>query len=186
MDLPSHALWTFAVEKIFWPDFFKTHHPFLFFSLLFAILPDLIHDVPYTILVLINKNKLGLKGIKSVIHFAYDVNRNQPLKYQALFPQVARLGFFSHSFITFLLAAIMLNLIYPPLFWPFVVGYGSHLLVDVPLHNDYFSSKPLYPFHQLTIPGIITWYNTKNFQKYNYTALIAVFLLLILFNRGFK
>ncbi len=184
MDLPSHALWTYVLEKAVAPEFIKTHRPFLFFSLLFAAFPDLITDAPYFIAILCSKNKLGLKSLKEVLNFAYDLNHNRSLEYEALFPWSARLGFFSHSFGVYFFIAIILNFACPLLFWPFVIGYGSHLLIDVPLHRGYFSSQPFYPFSQLTIPGWKDWYHIRNFQKYNYLLLAVCFIILITINHG--
>src|SRR4051812_27004866 len=105
MDLPSHAFWTYALEKIALPEA-NASRSFLFFSLLFAVLPDLIHDTPYAISILWNKKKLGLKNIKDAVRFAYDINHNRPAQYQNLFPLCAQLSFYSHSFLIYSLVGL--------------------------------------------------------------------------------
>ena len=185
MDSPSHALWTYALEKSFWPEFVKTNPGFLFVSLFFSILPDLIVDAPFVLYLLFNKHKYHLKTFKEIINFGYTIIQQKPLEYETLFPWSAKTAFYSHSFLTYFLIAIILKLAYPETFLPFVVGYGIHLLIDIPLHNDYFSSKPFYPLSKIKIPGWLTWYHTKNFQKYNYALLALVYIILLSLNHGF-
>jgi len=181
MDSPSHALWTYALEKSLWPEYLKDNPFFLFSSLFFSVLPDLVVDIPLVVYLIFKKSRFDLKNLKQIIIFAYDIVRNRPEDYQKLFPWSFKTAFYSHSFLVCLICVLILNFAYPKALLPFVFGYGMHLLVDLPLHNDHFASKPLYPLSNFTIAGWLTWYKTKNFQKYNYFLLLAVYLTLFLY-----
>ena len=56
----------------------------------------------------------------------------------------------------------------------FSIGYLSHIVWDIPTHTKEWASKPLYPFHSLTIEGIDNWW--KN--RYMLGGMLLIWILL--------
>lgn len=181
MDLPSHVLWTYALEKITAPTFIDSHPKFVLASLFFSALPDLLETTPFLIYLTLHRKKLNLKNFRSILAFAVDVNHNRQEDYNFQFPWAARISFYTHSFLLYVIFSVLFYLFLHWLFLPFVIGYGLHLFSDIFFHNDYFSTRPLYPLSNFSIPGLFTWYRVRNFGKYNYGLLAVLYLILFLF-----
>ncbi len=181
MDLPSHVLWTYALERVTAPNFVNSNLEFVLASLFFAALPDLLESTPFLIYLTLHRKKYNLKKLVSVYSFAIDINHNRQNEYDASFPWAAKISFYTHSFLLFILFALLLRSFSHWLSFSFLIGYGLHLFIDVFLHKDYFASKPLYPLSNFSIYGFITWYKTKNFSKYNYSLLFLTYLMLFWF-----
>lgn len=181
MDLPSHILYTYAAEKVSLPPFIIDKPSFVTASLVFSAMPDILESVPFLTYLYLNKKILNLKNIKEVITFASDLTHNRPAEYENRFKWASDISFYSHSYLVYALISIILYFYVNWLFLPFVIGYGFHLLTDMFVHNDYFSSRPLYPLSNFRIPGFFTWYKEKKFIKYNYGFLAVIYALMLLF-----
>lgn len=180
MDLPSHVLYTYAAEKVFLSNYIKNNPEFIFTSLVSVSLPDILESTPFLIYLYINKDKYNLKNIKSVISYAADITHNRPLEYQKKFSWAAKISFYTHSFLIYITISILFYLYLLPLFLPFLIGYGLHLITDLFMHNDFFTSRPFYPITNASIPGIFTWYKSRKFIIYNYIILAVIYFYIII------
>jgi hypothetical protein len=178
MDLPAHVLYTYALEKIAMPILVDNNPQFVFTSLVFSALPDLLESTPFLIYLAFNRSKFGLKNLRSIVAFAIDISHNRPSQYEIEFPWAVQVSFLTHSFLLYAVFSFLFYLFFYPLFLPFLIGYGFHLFVDIFMHDDYFSSRPLYPISNFSIHGIFTWYKVRNFSIYNYVLLFFVYLTL--------
>jgi len=179
MDLPSHVLYTYALEKVSLSSNFLNKPDFVISSLIFSTAPDILESVPFLIYLFFNKRKLKLNNLKEIVVFAADLTHNRPIEYEKNFKWASQISFYSHSFLVYVCMAVILYFCINWLFLPFVIGYGFHLLTDMFVHNDYFSSRPLYPLINFKIPGLFTWYKEKMFLKYNYSLLTLIYVIII-------
>src|SRR3989338_3376631 len=99
MDMPSHVLWTYAIEKAAFPQFIAGHHEFVVASLVFSALPDVLETKPFLIYLLFNQKKFNLNGLKSVVDFAWEINHNMQDEYHNRFNWAAQISFHTHSFL---------------------------------------------------------------------------------------
>lgn len=179
MDLPSHVLYTYAVEKVSLPYYLIDKPGLITASLIFSAAPDVLESVPFLIYLYLNKKRLNLKNIKEVVSFAVEITHNRPMEYENKFKWASRISFYSHSYLVYVLLALIIYFYVNWSFLPFVIGYGLHLFTDILAHNDYFSSRPLYPLSNFKIPGLFTWYKEKKFIRYNYAILAVVYVFII-------
>lgn len=180
MDLPSHVLYTYVAEKVFLSEYVNVNPDFIFISLVSSSLPDLLESTPFLVYLYINKDKYDLKNIKSVINYATDITHNRQFEYQEKFPWAAKMSFYTHSFLIYIIISILLYLYLLPVFLPFFIGYGLHLITDLFVHNDFFASRPFYPLTNISMPGLFTWYKSKKFIMYNYIILAIIYFYILI------
>ena len=179
MDLPSHLLYTYAFEKLVTPALVVGNPKFIMASLTFSAIPDILETTPFLIYLVFNRKKYGLKNIKSIIAFTADINHNRQDEYSKNFAWASKISFYTHSFLVYIIIAVLLYFWGSWLFLPFVIGLGLHLLTDMFMHDDYFSARPLYPVSNFYVPGFFTWYKQRNFSKYNYALLVLIYIALL-------
>jgi len=134
----------------------------------------------FGIYIYINKKQYNLKNLASVLSFVTNINHVKQKEYALKFPWAAKISFYTHSFLLSACFGGILYFISSYLFLSFLIGYFFHLLIDILLHNDFFSSKPLYPLSNFTIRGFMTWYKVKNFLAYNFGLLMVLYLAMFL------
>lgn len=78
-----------------------------------------------------------------------------------------------HTAWMFLFIAILFSLFLPTIAFPFLLGYGSHLLLESLDASDYW---PLYPYKKLNIKGPIKYYSV--FELLFAIGLLVLFFLL--------
>lgn len=183
MNLPSHILYTYASEKIFIPNYINENQDFVLFSLIFTSLPDLLESIPFIFYLYIKKHKYGLKNFRSIVNYASNITHNKPLEYEKEFHWASKISFYTHSFFVYIVVSIVLYIFFNNIFYPFLFGYGIHLLIDLFTHNDFFSIRPLYPVNNFSIPGFITWYKSKKFIIYNSIILFVLYLIIFCVNK---
>lgn len=180
MDLPSHILYTYAVEKVSLPTYLIDKPVFVTTSLVFSSVPDILESTPFLIYLYINKKKLNLNNFREIVSFATEITHNRPTEYENKFKWAANISFYTHSYLVYSLIALIMYLYINWLFLPFVIGYGFHLFIDMFVHNDYFSSRPMYPLSNFKIPGLLTWYKEKKFIRYNYAILAFIYVVMVI------
>lgn len=180
MDLPAHLLWTYALERTVAPEFIVSHPEFVIASLFFSALPDLFESAPFLLFIIWHRKKYQLKNLSSILAFVVRINHIKQNEYSGKFPWAAKMSFYTHSFLLSAFFAIFLYFVFKWLFIAFLIGYCLHLFIDIFLHKDFFSARPLYPLSNFTVKGLITWYKVKNFSTYNYSLLAVVYLILII------
>ena len=179
MDLPSHILWTYILERVVISNSVNSSPKFVLTSLFFAALPDILESTPFIVYLALHRKKYGLKNFKSIFSFVIDITHNKQDEYDTNFPWAAKISFYTHSFLMSTVFALLLLNFSKWLFFSFLVGYGFHLLADVFLHKDYFSSRPFYPLNNFSIHGFVTWYKIKIFSRYNYGLLLITYYLFL-------
>lgn len=65
--------------------------------------------------------------------------------------------------------------------WP-MLGWGLHILIDLPTHPDFYHTPFLFPLSDYRFTGGISWAHPK-FMLINYSLLIAVYLGLTIYQR---
>ena len=139
MDLPSHLLYTYAVEKVSVPVYISNHPDFVVSSLIFSCLPDIFETTPFLVYLYFNQKKYSLDGFKSIINFSTDITHNRSEEYVKNFKWASNISFYTHSYLVYIFIALILYFYTNWLFLPFIAGYGFHLFTDMLVHNDYFS-----------------------------------------------
>ncbi|MEK6955625.1 MAG: hypothetical protein AABW52_03115 [Nanoarchaeota archaeon] len=160
MDIFAHALWTYALFRIF------NKKKYAISGAIFGVLPDLVAFIPFFFYMLINN-----------IHFQRDAS---------IFPHYTLIAYnITHSFIIFLVSFIVVYLILRKIALP-MLGWGLHILIDIPSHTaDFFPTPFLWPISNLTISGI-SWAD-KYFMIFNYSLIILVYSYISLIKeRNFK
>lgn len=178
MDLPAHVLWTYAVKNVAFPATIKDFG--ILSTLIFSALPDIIESAPFVAYLLFKGGVWRLAGVRRLIVYAFDISHTNQRELEEKFPWVTKLSFSVHSFFTYLIVAVGFWFFVPVLFLPFLFGWGLHIVIDLFLHNDFFSARPFYPFSVIRVKGFTTWYKNKKFVMYNYAFLVLIYLLLFL------
>jgi membrane-bound metal-dependent hydrolase YbcI (DUF457 family) len=84
---------------------------------------------------------------------------------------------FSHSFSVMALMFGILSLIFSRLYFPLLLGWGLHLLIDILIHKDsVFRQRPLYPLSNRTVRGYV-WHGEAKFVILNWALIIIIALL---------
>ena len=153
MDIFAHALWTYALFRIF----NKKKHAIS--GAIFGVLPDLVAFVPFFFYMFFNN-----------IQFQKDYS---------IFPGYTLIAYnITHSFIIFLVTLIVIYIILRKIAWP-VLGWGLHIVIDIPSHTtDFFTTPFLWPISNLTISGI-SWSN-KYFMIINYSLIVLIYCYILL------
>ncbi len=149
MDILAHYLWTYAIARFARIKKAKT-------TGLFGILPDLMSfGILVAFLLIMGQFEFG----KPHTH--------------AIPPYVYHLYDWTHSLVVFGAAMMAVLLITKQLYMP-MLGWGIHILIDIPTHSSRFFPTPfLWPFSDFTFGGI-SW-GTPWFMLLNYSALAAVY-----------
>ena len=136
-----------------------------------AALPDVFQMIPVLLWWL-----LGAGSFEAIRAFAISVPGQEPV----LPPMVLAISHTLHCSLHSALVAGLVTLLvwrFKPWFLIPVLGWWSHIVIDVFTHSaDYYASPVLYPLTERGFDGI-AW-NTPWFMVVNYLALAVVSLLL--------
>lgn len=149
MDVISHALWANALFR---------NKKWVSLGILFGILPD-----------------AGFLPIISYVLFA------TPLQYEKAFssiPQYIFVPYFLlHSFVTLGIVALIF-FVWAKEYLPALWGWFLHIVIDIPVHDGFFTTRFIYPISDYGINGI-PWTNVWVFAG-NYLALGCVYLYFLI------
>lgn len=137
-----------------------------------AALPDVFQMIPVLLWGL-----LGAGSFEAIRAFAISVPGQEPVLPSMVFVVSHTLHCSFHSA---LVASLVTLLVwrYKPLFLIPVLGWWSHIVIDVFTHSaDYYASPVLYPLTERGFDGI-AW-NTPWFMVVNYLALAVVGMVLL-------
>ncbi len=178
MDVFAHTLWTNALFHIK----YAKQRRLRYLAAFFGVVPDLLGFTPLFIYLLVSGEMFDGERL----HFLYGTNWTYG------FAQDAYL--FTHSFVIFLICLLLVtfigNLILKskqgPLykfwvFWP-MLGWGLHILIDIPTHPDFYHTPFLYPLSDFRNEHGVSWAH-PTFMIMNYSLLIAVYLGLYFYQR---
>ena len=172
MDIVAHALWAgtgMAAARRRWPVATRV----LVVTMTLAALPDLFHLFP-----IMGWSILGDGSMATLRAWAVAVPGQEPW----LPPMVLFLSHHLHCIAhSALVAGAVTWLMWVVIgsFWIPLVGWWSHIVIDVFTHSqDYYPSPVFYPITEQGFDGI-AW-NTPWFVVLNYTALGACALWLLL------
>ena len=153
MDVISHALWANALFR---------NKKWAGLGIFFGIFPD-----------------VGFLPIILYVLFA------TPLPYEEAFssiPQYIFIPYFLlHSFVALGIVALIL-FIWAKEYLPALWGWFLHIIIDIPVHDGFFSTRFIYPISNYGISGI-PWTNGWIFVG-NYLALGGVYLYLLIEQMG--
>jgi hypothetical protein len=158
MDIISHGLWATV-------PFYKrrSYKPRLAF--LFGVLPDIAAFAPQFLFLLVARPALsGFRG-----HLPPDL----------VHPFTYMFYSFTHSLVIFGAVFLAVFFIRRGKFLWEMSGWGLHILLDIPTHNnDFFLTPFLWPISDFHINGT-SWIYPK-FLAANYTLLAAIYIILTL------
>jgi LexA-binding, inner membrane-associated putative hydrolase len=176
MDIVAHGLWAglgLVAARRRWPSIERRT---VAAAVALAALPDLAQLLP-----LLTEAVLGGEGWAVIWHYANATPGQEPPMSQRLQWVTHHLHCLMHSAVV---AAAVSVLLWAALrrFWVPLVGWWSHIVIDVFTHSaDFYPAPVLYPFTQRGFDGI-AW-NTTSFMVANYTALALAALALALTRR---
>jgi hypothetical protein len=176
MDIFAHALWAgagVALARRRWPIAPRTAA----LTVLLAVLPDVLHLLPIMAWWVFGDGSMAVLRA-----YAFAVPGQEP----ALPPVVHMLSHHLHCIMHSAIVAGALTLLLwrlRPALWIALLGWWSHIVIDVFTHSARFYASPvLYPITERGFDGI-AW-NTPWFALLNYTALLALAAWLALSRRS--
>ncbi len=151
MDFFSHGLWAYLIFR---------KYEWKYLGLLFAILPDL------------------LFGIPALIYFAF---RKSP-PYHAFISETSliyKLYYLFHSPLTMFFCFFISSLFIGRFFYPLLLGWGMHVVIDFLTHQSIAPPRPFYPISSLEVKGLISW-GEPWFLALNYSLLIISYTYILI------
>lgn len=151
MDIFAHGLWSYAI--------FHKNRRNAWLAALFGVLPDIL---PF-----------GYSFITSLLTGSF---QRGPPKLSSIPDYVFSAYSATHSLVTFAAVFLLVYFITKRWFWP-LAAWAFHILSDIPTHTTRFFATPfLWPISDIRYNGI-SW-GTPWFMAVNYSALLAVFILI--------
>lgn len=149
MDVFAHYLWTYAVARFAGIKEKKT-------TAFFGILPDFLSfGILITFLLIAGQFEFGkphTHSIPTYVYYLYD---------------------WTHSLIVFGTAMFLVFVVTKKWYLP-LIGWGVHVLIDIPTHTRQFFPTPFFwPFSDYTYSGM-SW-GTPWFMLLNYSILALVY-----------
>lgn len=157
----------------FWIYFFLRSHPQVWQFVAGSMAPDYVYLVLLGILLI--EGKLAPAEVLSISPYAMMVHIS-------LRPWVIAIDLIGHSAVIW--AGFLLSSLLPPLRWmrAFVVGWGTHILLDAFTHGAY-ANYWLYPFSMHTVIGPVSFWETsfhaREFRLVNGALMIMATVYLV-------
>ena len=176
MDILAHGLWAgigsaATARRWRWP------RRGIAASMALAVLPDTVHMLP-----IVAWAPFGPDGIAAVWAYATALPGQEPAMPALVHLLAHHLHCVFHSAIVAGLCSLLVWRLWPAAWLP-LLGWWSHVVIDVFSHSsDFYPSPVLYPITQRGFDGL-AW-NTPGFQLLNYLALAAAALWLWRSRRG--
>jgi hypothetical protein len=159
MDVFAHTLWTNALFHLK----YKEERKLRYIAAAFGVIPDLIGFVPVTLYVLWNRLAFEPSTYHTYSHwtFAY-----------------ANIAYnYTHSLVIFVAVTLLVMAIRKgKLYWP-MLGWGLHVLIDIPTHPDFFHTPFLFPISNYQNTHGVSWGHPV-FMAINYGTLIIVYAVI--------
>ena len=151
MDIFAHGFWTYAIYS---------KRKYVWHSVLFGVLPDLLSFGVFAIMMMISGNlprgPPPISMIPGWVNMAYNL---------------------THSIVVFGFVFLMVYLFTKKWFWP-LMGWALHILIDIPTHSSKFFPTPMFwPMSNYNFDGI-GWFASW-FMILNYSALIIVMYFVV-------
>lgn len=170
MDVFAHTLWTNAVFHLK----YNQQRKMRYLAAFFGVAPDLIGFAPLFIYMIFSGRLFSGEGFPFT-----------PTNWTFGFAENAYN--YTHSLVIFLFAVVAVNLIINLynrfkdqvnykfwFFWP-MLGWGLHILIDLPTHPDFYHTPFLWPFSEYRFTGGVAW-SHPTFMIINYGLLICAYI----------
>ena len=158
MDTFAHGFWSWLIyHKRKW----------VWWAVLFGVLPDLLSFGVYIVYNIITGNfvpgRPRLEAIPNYVHVSYNI---------------------THSLVVFAAIFLLIYLLTKKWYWPFT-AWALHSVIDLPTHTTRFFPTPiLWPISSFAFDGI-SW-GSSWFMALNYFAIILVFFIVRFNNKKAK
>lgn len=163
----------YTLHHGFWIYFFTRHHPKVWQFVSGAMLPDYIYL--FLVLILLSKGYVTLSEIR-------ELNPAMLMSLVAMFPWVAKFDLIGHSvpvWFTVLLLSLLPGI---KRLQPFIIGWGTHLLIDALTHGVY-ANFYLYPLAYGTVESPVSyWEHNHWFREFgliNKTAMASAVVYML-------
>ena len=145
----------------FWIYFFTRKHPKVWYFVAGSMLPDYIY--PVLLAVMMGKGELGFSDLLKV-------SPKIMMSYLPMYPWAAEIDLIGHSAVVWSVALIMTLFSVFRTLQAFVIGWGTHLLIDGLTHGA-FANLWLYPLSTNTVISPVSYweqdYHSREFQIVN-------------------
>jgi len=151
MDVLTHALWPYAVTV--------KHKRWRKWAALWGMFPD-VGVLPQLYFLLSNYGTKPFRGVNDWTSVLIPASWMQPY-------------YTTHSFVTLAAVAGLYWLWKKRWAWPLIIGWSSHILLDMFTHGGVYANRPLYPLSNFSIEGV-SWADPRIFIP-NVIALVLVY-----------
>ncbi len=155
----------YTLHHGFWIYFFTRHHPKVWQFVFGSMLPDYI----YVFLV----GTLLVKGYITWTELG-SISPGVLMSLVAIFPWVIKIDLIGHSVIIWVVFFILSFLPGIKNFQSFIIGWGTHLLIDAFTHGAY-SNFYLYPLASYTIESPVSYWE-PNYWFREFRLINAIFM----------
>lgn len=177
MDVFAHTLWTNAVFHLK----YNQQRKMRYLAAFFGVIPDLIGFAPLFVYLIFSGRFFS--GEQFPFH---------PTNWTFDFAQNAYN--YTHSLVIFFIALVLVNFavnLYKRLkqtgeykfwfFWP-ILGWGLHILIDLPTHPDFYHTPFLFPLSEYRYTGGVSWSHPV-FMVINYSLLVCAYIAVYIYQK---
>jgi hypothetical protein len=137
----------------FWLYFFTRHHPRVWHYVIGSMLPDYIYVIAIAMML--------LRGQLSWVDLV-NLNPKMMMSLLPLYPWVVKIDLIGHSIVIWSIAFLATLFPITKGFRAFVIGWGTHLLIDSLTHADY-ANYFLYPISLFSVHSPISYWEHQFF-----------------------
>lgn len=177
MDVFAHTLWTNAVFHLK----YNQQRKMRYLAAFFGVIPDLVGFAPLFIyLIFSGRFFSGEQFPFNATNWTFNFAENA---YN-----------YTHSLVVFLTVLILVNLVANLykwsrdrvgykfwFFWP-MLGWGLHILIDLPTHPDFYHTPFLFPLSEYRYTGGVSWAH-PTFMAINYSLLICAYIGIYIYQK---
>lgn len=176
MDVFAHTLWTNAVFHLK----YNQQRKMRYLAAFFGVVPDLIGFAPLFVYLIVSGR------IFSGEQFPFESTN-------WTFSFAENAYNYTHSFVVFLFVFLIVSLsvnLYKKyfttqnkiwFFWP-MLGWGFHILLDIPTHPDFYHTPFLFPLSDYKYTGGVSWAH-PTFLAINYGLLICAYIAVYIYQK---
>lgn len=176
MDVFAHTLWTNAVFHLK----YNQQRKMRYLAAFFGVVPDLIGFAPLFVYLIVSGR------IFSGEQFPFESTN-------WTFSFAENAYNYTHSFVVFLSVFLIVSLsvnLYKKyfatqnkiwFFWP-MLGWGFHILLDIPTHPDFYHTPFLFPLSDYKYTGGVSWAH-PTFMAINYGLLICAYIAVYIYQK---
>ncbi len=176
MDVFAHTLWTNAVFHLK----YNQQRKMRYLAAFFGVVPDLVGFAPlFVYLIFSGRMFSGERFPFESTNWTFSFAENA---YN-----------YTHSFVIFLIVLLVIHLfvnLYKRhtakdnsiwFFWP-MLGWGLHILIDLPTHPDFYHTPFLFPVSDYRFTGGVSWAH-PTFMVINYSLLICAYIAVYIYQK---